>query len=129
MQLKALTLTLMAASALVACSAPVAVPTPQASADTNVLTSQVDKNVLDRTFRDTWRSMAAMTAGQRLPSDNLCLSGGSEALSAYTSPTNIGAYLWSTLAARDHGVISASDAHARMAAILTTLSGMERHHG
>uniref|UniRef100_UPI002869C8D4 glucoamylase family protein n=1 Tax=Deinococcus sp. TaxID=47478 RepID=UPI002869C8D4 len=47
----------------------------------------------------------------------------------YTSPTNIGAYLWSTLAARDHGVISASDAHARMAAILTTLSGMERHHG
>lgn len=68
MQLKALTLTLMAASALVACSAPVAVPTPQVSTDTSVLTPQVDKNVLDRTLRDTWKSMVAMTAGQRLPS-------------------------------------------------------------
>lgn len=107
-----LTLTLMSAGALVACTAPRTPATPQASADAGRPTSQVDRNVLDRTLRDTWASMAAMKAGQRLPADNLCVTGGTEALSACTSPINIGAYLWSTLAARDQGVIWAADARA-----------------
>ncbi|RUQ87935.1 DUF3131 domain-containing protein [Labedella gwakjiensis] len=45
----------------------------------------------------------------------------------YTSPTNIGGYLWSVVAARDLGVITADDATARFRATLSTLSTLERH--
>lgn len=88
-----------------------------------------EEAMLERTFRDTWRSMVAMTGDQALISDNLCMTGGTETLSGYTSPTNIGALIWSTLAARDHGLISAADARTRLTRTLTTLQGMERHHG
>ncbi len=45
----------------------------------------------------------------------------------YTSPTNIGAYIWSTLAARDLGIITPLQAQRRIAVTLTTLAQLERH--
>ena len=47
--------------------------------------------------------------------------------SAYTSPTNIGAYIWSTLAARDIGIIKPKEARDRIAQTLATVATLERH--
>ena len=49
--------------------------------------------------------------------------------SGYTSPTNIGAYLWSTLGAREVGLIGRREATARMARTLATLARLERGPG
>ena len=73
---------------------------------------------------DTWRGFAAMTYPNGLTADNMSASG---IRSGYTSPTNIGAYLWSSLAARDMGIIKPREARARIAKTLETLSRMERH--
>src|SRR5437899_1463148 len=63
---------------------------------------------------DTWRSMAAMTdAGTGLPADKI--TGDLKTPAKVTSPTDIGAYLWSTISARDLGLISAHDAEGRVA--------------
>ncbi len=72
--------------------------------------------------------MAAMTdPATGLPADNIegDLSAGTR--SGYTSPTNIGAYLWSTVVARDTGIIGARDAHARLARTLSTVATLDRH--
>ena len=71
----------------------------------------------DRVLRgyaaDTWRSFELLLdPATALPSDNVSDAGER---SRYTSPTNIGPYLWSTLAARDIGVISAAEARRRIA--------------
>ena len=82
---------------------------------------------LHRYAEDTWRSFESMTdPGTGLPSDNVDAAGER---SAYTSPTNIGAYLWSTIAARDLRIISRREATARMRSTLTTLAGLERDPG
>jgi hypothetical protein len=74
---------------------------------------------------DTWRSFEAMTdEGTGLPSDNVKDTGER---AGYTSPTNIAAYLWSTIAARDLGFIGEGEARTRLAQTLTTLGRMERH--
>ncbi len=52
---------------------------------------------------DTWQSFVALTYPSGLPSDNID-DNGVRAL--YTSPTNIGAYMWSTIAARDLQIIT-----------------------
>ena len=64
---------------------------------------------LDRWAQDTWRSLDAMTDEEhRLPADNI--DGDlTDPQSAYTSPTNIGGYLWSTVTARDLGIICADE--------------------
>ncbi|MDQ1584662.1 MAG: hypothetical protein QOH80_27 [Actinomycetota bacterium] len=77
---------------------------------------------------DTWRSMAAMadpTTG--LVSDNIngSLAPGSRA--AYTSPTNIGAYMWSAVAARKTGLITTAEEVGRVQQTLTTLGRLEIH--
>jgi hypothetical protein len=82
--------------------------------------------VLERYAADTWHSLDAMTdAATGLPADNI--EGDLTAPSGETSPTNIGGYLWSAVAARDLGIISRHDAHQRMATTLTTLASLERH--
>ena len=58
-------------------------------------------STLDRYAADTWRSFEMMVPPRTgLPSDNVSAAG---VRSRFTSPTNIGAYLWSTIAARDLG--------------------------
>jgi hypothetical protein len=79
---------------------------------------------LDRYATDTWRSFETMVdPGTGLPSDNVDADG---VRSGYTSPTNVGAYLWSTIGARDMGIISSPEAKARMRKTLDTLEGLER---
>lgn len=74
---------------------------------------------------DTWHSFVLMTdETSGLPADNVTPDG---TRSEYTSPTNIGGYLWSTLAARSLGLIDRREARERMATTLTTLGRMERH--
>src|SRR5918994_5782573 len=70
--------------------------------------SSADRRVLQRYAADTWRSFELLLdPATGLPSDNASAAGER---SRYTSPTNVGAYLWSTLAARDAGIISPSQA-------------------
>src|SRR4051794_12524924 len=63
-------------------------------------------DVLERYAADTWRSVRAMVVPRTgLPADNVGGDLTAASRAAYTSPTNIGAYLWSTVAARDVGLI------------------------
>jgi putative glucoamylase/uncharacterized protein DUF3131 len=76
--------------------------------------------------RDTWRSLVAMTSpATGLVADNV--SGDLSAASTYTSPTNIGGYLWSAVVARKLGIISSREATARISRTLDTLATL-RHH-
>ncbi|MBA2384866.1 MAG: DUF3131 domain-containing protein, partial [Actinobacteria bacterium] len=75
--------------------------------------------------RDTWHSFDMMLYPDTgLVADNVSAEG---TRARYTSPTNIGTYLWSTIAARDLGLISNADAVARIGRTLDTLSTLERH--
>ena len=86
--------------------------------------SGAERATLQRYAADTWRSFDLMVdAGSGLPADNVS-AGGQR--SAYTSPTNIGAYLWSTVGARGAGVISDGEAVKRAGRTLRTLATMER---
>ncbi len=77
---------------------------------------------------DTWRSYDAMTNRRTgLPADNIGGSLARSTRSEFTSPTNIGAYLWSTAAARDMGLIGKREARHRMARTLRTVSTLERN--
>jgi hypothetical protein len=84
----------------------------------------------DRTLRDyardTWRSLTAMAANPTgLVADNI--TGDLATGSAYTSPTNIGGYLWSAVVARDLGIISRREARDRVARTLDTLATLKHH--
>jgi hypothetical protein len=83
---------------------------------------------LQRWARDTWRSLAAMTPPETgLPADNIPESLAAGDRSGYTSPTNIGGYLWSAIVARELGIITARECTARLTRTLTTLGSMEHH--
>ena len=74
---------------------------------------------------DTWRSFDMMLyPATGLPSDNVSAEG---VRARYTSPTNIATYLWSTIAARDLGLISPALARTRIDRTLTTVASLERH--
>lgn len=76
--------------------------------------------------KDTWASLDAMTDPTTgLPADNI--TGDLTTSSEYTSPTNIGGYLWSTIVARDLRIISRSEAKQRLETTLATLGTLERH--
>ena len=62
-----------------------------------------DRDTLRRYAAGTWASMAAMTdPASGLPTDQLHADGRRE---VQTSTTNIGAYLWSAVAAERVGII------------------------
>jgi hypothetical protein len=82
-----------------------------------------DRRTLGRYAADTWRSFELLLdPGTGLPSDNVSAAGER---SRYTSPTNVGAYLWSTLAARDAGIISPAEARKRIAATLASVARLD----
>jgi Putative glucoamylase/Protein of unknown function (DUF3131) len=73
----------------------------------------------------TWASLAAMTDPQSgLPADALNADGTT---SVQTSTTNIGAYLWSAVAARRLGIIGDGELVARLSKTITSLEHMERY--
>jgi hypothetical protein len=86
---------------------------------------KTEKAALERYAKDTWRSFVMMVnPATGLPSDNVSAEG---VRAKYTSPTNIGTYLWSTIAARDLGVIRHKEARARVERTLASVAKLERH--
>src|SRR5262245_4161998 len=74
---------------------------------------------LEQYARDTWASFVAMTDERSgLPADVLEGDGGR---SVQTSTTNIGAYLWSAVAAERLGIIDRAELEQRAGQTLTTL--------
>src|SRR5215210_606386 len=80
---------------------------------------------LERYAEGTWASFVAMTDPvSGLPTDQLHADGRRE---VQTSTTNIGAYMWSAMAAERLGLIDRRELTARLDKTLTTLEGMERY--
>lgn len=79
--------------------------------------------------RDTWRFFeACVPAGAALPPDNVQIDPPAGA-AGRTSPTNIGLYLMSALAACRLGFIGAPEMRARMARTADALERMEKWRG
>ncbi|MCM0620148.1 glucoamylase family protein [Nocardioides bruguierae] len=86
------------------------------------------KAQLEKYVADTWHSFEAMVdPATGLPTDNIGGDLTAASRAGYTSPTNIGAYLWSTVVARDTGLITADEARERMSQTLETVEGLQRH--
>ena len=116
---------LAATAALAAAALAVQPPTPAAAGDR---APSGTRAVLEEYMADSWDSMAAMTdESTGLPADNIGGDLDASTRSGYTSPTNIGAYLWSTVAARDTGLISRREARERARTTIETVAGMEKH--
>ncbi|HEY9377985.1 MAG TPA: glucoamylase family protein, partial [Jiangellaceae bacterium] len=87
-----------------------------------------DRATLLEYAEDTWASFEAMvepTTG--LVADNIEGDLDPATRSAYTSPTNIGGYLWSTVVARDLRIIDRQEAYQRMSQTLETVAQLEQH--
>ena len=79
--------------------------------------------------RDTWKSFDALAMPSGLPSDMLSKTPDGWARVPYTSPSDIAAYLWSTMAAEDLGIIASEEASSRLGQTLETLAKLDRSHG
>jgi len=109
-------------------STAAAVTSTASSATAATSAGAVDRATIRRWARDTWASLVAMTDRRTgLPADNISGPLASPRRSGYTSPTNIGGYLWSTVVARELGIIGAAECRQRLAQTLTTM-GRLRHH-
>lgn len=100
------------------------VATPRLGSGTRV----IDARRVHRWAADTWHSLVAMTdPGTGLIADNIPESLAAGDRSGYTSPTNIGGYMWSAVVARDLGLISPGECTRRVRRTLTTLLRMDHH--
>jgi hypothetical protein len=87
--------------------------------------ASASEDVLERYAADTWRSFDAMTDPRSgLPADILAADG---TRSVQTSTTNIGAYMWSTLVAREIGIVGRRETVERLSRTIASLERMERH--
>lgn len=91
--------------------------------------SPADRDQLAIYARDTWRSLDALAGTGALPSDNLEKTPTGWKPAEYTSPTNVAAYLWSTVAAEELKLISREEAGERIGKTLVALGRIERAHG
>ncbi|MFC4624727.1 GH36-type glycosyl hydrolase domain-containing protein [Daeguia caeni] len=89
-----------------------------------------DRNALRRYARRTWRYFAefANAENNHLPPDNF-QEDPAPILARRTSPTNIGVYLLSVVAARDFGWIGFDETVDRIEATIQTLEKMEKYQG
>jgi hypothetical protein len=106
-----------------------------ASASTTTSTSQTDRLTLAQRAdlyaiaRQTWRFFDAATdPNTHLPLDNIGFFGA-PARGTYTSPSNIGVYFWSVIAARDLGLINMHEARLRVNATLSEVEKLTKWHG
>lgn len=87
------------------------------------------QQVLYEIARQTWKFFDAATdPNTHLPLDNIGLYGA-PARGAYTSPTNIGVYFWSVVAAQDLGIIDSNSALQRVNATLTEVEKLTKWQG
>src|SRR5437762_5161984 len=92
--------------------------------------SAADARALRLIARRTWRFFTTFVGPEdhALPPDNFQETPG-PVVAHRTSPTNIGLYLLSTVAARDFGWVGTLDAVERLEATFETLNGLERFRG
>ena len=110
-------LTTLAATALVL--GVVATPPTPATAQ------EGDRARLMRYAEATWASFAAMVdTSSGLPTDQLHADGTTD---VQTSTTNIGAYLWSAVAAQHLGIITRAELVERLSTTVGTLEHMETY--
>ena len=84
-----------------------------------------DRGTLQRYAEATWASFDAMTDRESgLPTDVIYNDGRRE---VQTSTTNIGAYMWSAVAAERLGIIGRAELARRLERTVSTLERMERH--
>jgi hypothetical protein len=84
-----------------------------------------DRATLERYARATWASFVAMTdESSGLPTDILNADGTRV---PQTSTTNIGAYMWSAIAAERLRIIGRTELVRRLRTTLSTLERIERH--
>ena len=87
--------------------------------------SASDRDTLHRYAERTWDSFEAMTdPSSGLPADVLESDG---AKSVQTSTTNIGAYMWSAVAAERLGIVTHRELVGRLSRTVGTLEHMERY--
>ncbi|MHB1472904.1 MAG: glucoamylase family protein [Dermatophilaceae bacterium] len=111
-----------------AAAAPGSVTTATVTSTTWQHDDGLDRGTIQRWARDTWASLVAMTDPRTgLPADNISGPLGSPTRSGYTSPTNIGGYMWSTVVARELGIISVGECRQRLTQTLTTLKKLKHH--
>src|SRR3954468_21537341 len=88
------------------------------------------RETLHRYARDTWKSFQAMARPGGLPADGLKRGeAGAWIPTKKTTPTDIAAYLWSTLAAEDLKIIGSSESEERIGRVLDNLRRLKRVHG
>jgi hypothetical protein len=102
---------------------------PQAIQAAALPLSADDRTLLATYARDTWRSLDASTSSGQLPADGLWRNGETWTPTLYTSPTNIAAYLWSTIAAEGLGLIDHEESGKRLGKMMASVGRLERSHG
>lgn len=104
---------------------PLAVPAAAAPAPTAADPLQVQAVGW---VHDTWRSFTAMVEPSTgIPADNVAGTLDPSTRSRYTSPTNIGSYLWSAVVAQRLGVIDRQELVSRTRQTLDAVAQLERH--
>ena len=88
------------------------------------------RQALRLTARRTWRFFETFVTAEdhALPPDNF-QEDPKPVIAHRTSPTNMGLYLLSVIAARDFGWLGTHDAVDRLEATLGTMKGLERYRG
>jgi len=87
-----------------------------------------DDATLERYAAATWHSFVKLVEPRTgLPADYIDGDLHQRSRSEFTSPTNIGMYMWATLSARDLGLIGAAEATDRLAKTLRSVDRLERH--
>jgi hypothetical protein len=124
------------AAAGAARSLPVPASIAQLGATTMVVTDPAaaltpsDRSVLESIARETWNFFATQDVDPvtHLPRNNVPI-GGPQSEGDYTSPTEIGLYLSSIVAARDLGVISSTTATSLASEELSEIDGLAKYDG
>ncbi|MCH5183703.1 MAG: hypothetical protein J1E00_05955 [Oscillospiraceae bacterium] len=98
--------------------------------EVSVTLTEKDASFLRKHASDQWNFFADTVTRDShfLPPDNLQLSP-SEEKAMRTSPTNIGLFLLSVLAALDLGLVDAKEAADRLERTLATVEGLPKFHG
>ncbi|MEU5717833.1 glucoamylase family protein [Streptomyces sp. NPDC020403] len=94
-----------------------------------VPSGRADTALLLAWFRDTYRSIEAMTTDFGLAADRADLSGTAPVVSRQTSPTDIGCGLWSAVAAAGLGVIDGAALLRTLERTVSAVETLERHDG
>ena len=89
------------------------------------------RRTLEAIARDTWKFYgygADIDSNTDLPRDNIGFNGA-PAQGNYTSPTNIGLYLWSIVAAQDMHLINRNEALTRLSRAITAIERLRKYNG